>query len=310
MREPQGSPPPGSNKNAPVTTMTTPLPPAVDPEVYAVLSMLKSTMTDPLMPVERVKQAYDLYTETMANRARIAYDRAMIEMQPKLPILEREGDGVNNRKYGRWEDIVEQIRPILHQHGFALNFTSKDPPPGEMKVPITAILRHKDGHQETASYSYPFDLSDDKTEIHAINSATSYGKRYLGCTILNIVTKGEDDDGKSAQKTKGLFGRQPMPPPGPPPPPAAPPPAAAPPASTKPVPVQGKGKKGVPAVDKQAVERAQIGSLKTQLEGAKTQQAVDTIAEAFFPDIEKMSEAGQKTANEMILAAGKGSKAA
>ena len=41
----------------------------------------------------------------------------------------------------------------------------------------------------------PADISGGKNPLQAIGSSTSYGKRYTAGALLNITSRGEDDDG-------------------------------------------------------------------------------------------------------------------
>jgi hypothetical protein len=43
----------------------------------------------------------------------------------------------------------------------------------------------------------PHDSSGSKNAVQAIGSTTSYGRRYAASMLLNIVTRGEDDDAVS-----------------------------------------------------------------------------------------------------------------
>lgn len=178
-------------KHEPATTAVA----APQSETAALLSMLQSLVTNESVSIERVNQAFDFYQRVDADRARRSYDAAFAAMQPELPIIDRKGKGRDNIKYGRWEDIVDGINPILGKHGFALSFRVK---PMQNAVDVTAILSHRDGHREETNFPYPFDKSGGKPDIHAIASATSYGKRYTGSAILNLVTRGEDDDANAA----------------------------------------------------------------------------------------------------------------
>ena len=44
----------------------------------------------------------------------------------------------------------------------------------------------------------PLDTSGSKNAVQAVGTSVSYGKRYVMCAMLNIATRGEDDDGISA----------------------------------------------------------------------------------------------------------------
>ncbi len=65
---------------------------------------------------------------------------------------------------------------------------------------ITATLSHIGGHSRTESMPLPFDTSGSKNTVQAVGSTLSYGKRYLTCAMLNLVTVGEDDDARSVSQ--------------------------------------------------------------------------------------------------------------
>lgn len=158
-------------------------------------SMIERIMADPSLPIERIEQAFSFYQKVQADAARKDYFAAFARMQPSLPIIDRKGKS-HNAKYGRWEDIVEQIMPVLLEHGFGISFRVAEAQ--NNRVQVTCLLMHKGGHAEETSFPYPFDGSGSKNPIQAIGSATSYGKRYTASVLLNIVTKNEDDDGNAA----------------------------------------------------------------------------------------------------------------
>ena len=66
-------------------------------------------------------------------------------------------------------------------------------------VVVTAVLDHQDGHQEATSLRLPPDVGVNRNNVQAVGSSVSYGKRYTACALLNITTRGEDDDARSAR---------------------------------------------------------------------------------------------------------------
>jgi hypothetical protein len=152
------------------------------------------------------------FQERVLNRAaRDAFDHAMIEMQPELPVVTKSGAIVVREKdatgkrtgevsqdtpYAKWEIMMPVIKPILHKYGFGLRHRIGTAPDGRVRV--TAILI---GHGHTDESCY-FDLGADttgsKNNAQAWASSVSYAKRHTACAVLNIVTKGEDDDGKKS----------------------------------------------------------------------------------------------------------------
>ena len=97
--------------------------------------------------------------------------------------------------FARFEDIDVAIRPLLIEEGLSLSFSSTERAGGG--AVLTGTLSHKDGHSISSSIPLALDTSGGKNNIQAMGSTISYGKRYTTCMLLNIVTTGEDDDGKA-----------------------------------------------------------------------------------------------------------------
>lgn len=180
-------------------------PPAVANETAAIMSMIERMATDASISIERVEQTFAFYQKVQADLARRAYDAAFAEMQPDLPEIDKRGkiiikkkDGdeiIQSTPYALWEDTNKMIKPILAKHGFGLSFRITQT---EARLTTTAILSHRDGHREETSFSAPIDSTGSKNNVQGWGSSFSYGKRYSGTAILNITTRGEDDDGKAA----------------------------------------------------------------------------------------------------------------
>lgn len=188
--------------------------PAIDPFV----AMIERVVANPAVDADKLSKIIDAQERVMAINARRAFDAAFVEMQPELPVITRDGRIVVREKddrgrrtgektqdtpYAKWETIDEIVKPILHRHGFALSHRISTAPPDETKerrVRVTAILRGH-GHVEDDCY---FDLMADSTgsknNAQAWASSVSYAKRHTGVAVLNIITKAEDDDGKSSGK--------------------------------------------------------------------------------------------------------------
>lgn len=194
------------------------LPSVAASEAAALIGMIERAAADPSMDVERVERMYAMYERAAARSAKSAYIAALAEMQPALPVISKRGtinanekDERGNKtgkqvamtKYARWEDVVEGIRPIMAQHGFSISFRTAQPSPD--RIIVTGVLGHRDGHTEETSMSLPIDSSGAKNNVQGWGSAVSYGKRYTAFALLNIVARGEDDDGKGADATAGVI---------------------------------------------------------------------------------------------------------
>lgn len=175
-----------------------------------VLSMLSKMTERADISVERMQQVFALYQTVQADASRRAYHAAMAEMQAELPTVmsvgkimgeDKHGGGkILRSRYAKWEDVNEAIRPVLTRHGFALSFRITQPQPD--RVQVTAVLAHRDGHAEETSLHLPNDPSGGKNNVQAWGSSISYGKRYTAFAMLNIASRGEDDDGNSAIPVK------------------------------------------------------------------------------------------------------------
>lgn len=171
----------------------------------SILEIVQRAAADPNTDVTKMERLLEMARQMKADEAKAAYIKALVTMKPLLPVIDRKGritirDKNDSTKitqstpYALWEDIDAKITPILAQHGFALTFRSGVAQDG--KITVTGVLGHQDGHTEETTITLPHDSSGSKNAVQAVGSSTSYGKRYTATMLLNIRTKGEDDDGK------------------------------------------------------------------------------------------------------------------
>lgn len=174
----------------------------------SILDIIDRAASNPQTNVDTMERLLGMYERVKAGEARAAYLAAMVKMKPLLPIIDRKGKIVIKKKdteiviqstpYALWEDIDAALTPILHDHGFALTFRSGVAHDG--KITVTGILNHEAGHSEETTMTLPHDSSGSKNAVQAVGSSTSYGRRYTATLLLNIRTKGEDDDGHEGGK--------------------------------------------------------------------------------------------------------------
>ena len=172
--------------------------PAVS-ESAALLQVIYRAATDPAVDVDKMERLMKMHREIQAQRAKVAYNAAFAEMQPKLPVITEKGEikirDVVQSKYAKFEDIIEVITPIISAHGFGLSFRlGRD---GDRQT-VTGILSHRDGHDGETTLGLPLDMSGSKNNVQGVGSTVSYAKRYVTEALLNIVSRGQDNDGQSA----------------------------------------------------------------------------------------------------------------
>jgi hypothetical protein len=171
----------------------------------ALIAVISRAASDPNVDIDKMERLMAMHERMQDRNARVAYDEAFAEMQPNLPEIDKRGKIIIKEKggeriiqstpYALWDDTNKLIKPILAQYGFALSFRITQTPD---KITTTAVLSHRGGHRETTDFAASIDATGSKNNVQGWGSSFSYGKRYTGTAILNITTKGEDDDGKSA----------------------------------------------------------------------------------------------------------------
>lgn len=175
--------------SVPYSQMTKPTPDAF-------LAMIERAARDSSVDLAKMQGLFDLKEKNDKQKAKTAFLNAFADLQSDLPLVERKGTGHNKKKYARFEDFIEAVRPALNKHGFSLFHRVTQPTVDQ--ITVTAVLGHRGGHQEETALSLPPDKSGNKPDVHAIASAIAYGKRYTGFAITGMASEDEDDDAKNA----------------------------------------------------------------------------------------------------------------
>lgn len=166
-------------------------------EESTLLSIISHAASNPAVDIDKMERLMEMYERVQKRQAAAAFAADLAEMQDELPIVAERGDAAGRYKYALWEDINAAIKPILKRYGFALSFRT-DFTDG---IAVTGVLTHKDGHREETTIKLPADTSGGKNAVQAVASSVSYGKRYTAGALLNLISRGEDDDAFSAVQT-------------------------------------------------------------------------------------------------------------
>jgi hypothetical protein len=174
-----------------------------------IIDAIINAAANPKVDLEKMKGLIAMRDHMEALAAKVAFDENLSLLQAELPVIPRRGlievlkkDERTGERTGRlqqstpyalWEDIAETIKPILSKYGFSLSFRTPHDPSG--KISVTGILA-RGGHREETTLPFQHDSTGSKNAAQAIVSAVSYGKRTVAGMLLNIITRGEDDDGK------------------------------------------------------------------------------------------------------------------
>lgn len=167
-------------------------------ESTAIIQVIERAALNPQVDIDKMERLLQMQERVLDRQALMAYSAAMAAMQTELPSIAERGQ-TNTGYYATLEDIVDTVRPIMKKHGFAVSFRIQTQ---ERGIQVTGVLMHKDGHREETSMLLPADTSGSKNAVQAFGSSTSYGKRYVLSALLNITTRGQDDDGHAAAPVK------------------------------------------------------------------------------------------------------------
>lgn len=170
------------------------------PSDQAFINMIERASSNADFDATKLEKLLEMYERIMARNAEMAFNSAFADMQSEMPVITERGeikdrDGNFRSGYAFFEDINDEIKPILKKHGFAIMFKTKT---AKDVATVTPILIHKDGHREVGEpVELGADTSGSKNSVQSIGSSVSYAKRYGLLALLNITTRGEDDDGQA-----------------------------------------------------------------------------------------------------------------
>jgi hypothetical protein len=157
-------------------------------------------LADPNISAEKMQILLQMQKDIMAESRREAFQAAFAAMAAELPQVDKRGivelakDGrvLGRYNFAKWEDMDAVIRPIMHRHGFALTFPQRIE---AGKAILIGKLLHAGGHFEISERAVTPDPGPGRNTAQAEGSGLSYAKRYVAEGLLNLVRKGQDDDG-------------------------------------------------------------------------------------------------------------------
>jgi hypothetical protein len=161
---------------------------------------LLKMLADPNISADKLQILLQMQQSIMAESRREAFQAAFAAMSAEMPQVDKrgivelvkEGKVLGRYNFAKWEDMDVVIRPIMHRHGFALTFPQRID--GGKSVLVGKLL-HAAGHFEISERPVTPDPGPGRNSAQAEGSGLSYAKRYVAEGLLNIVRKGQDDDG-------------------------------------------------------------------------------------------------------------------
>lgn len=168
----------------------------------AVTTMFERLALDPSVDVEKLQKLIEMQERIVRYNAKVAFDGSFSRMSPDMPEVDERGrvivKGQLRSTYAKLEDIHAAVKPLLKQFGFAIRHRTEWPADRPNIIRIVGILSHEQGHSEESCFEAPMDRSEYRSDIQSMASTVSYGRRYTTLDLLNIATRGADDDGSKA----------------------------------------------------------------------------------------------------------------
>lgn len=147
-----------------------------------------------------IESLMDFQDRLDKKQAKQAFDAAMAEAVNEIPTIAKnkkaivDKDGNARYRYDDLSEIAETVKPILKKHGLSYRFRTQQ---NGIKVSVTCVVSHVDGHSEENTLSANNDTSGSKNEIQAVGSAVTYLERYSLKAALGLAAA-EDDDAQAA----------------------------------------------------------------------------------------------------------------
>lgn len=166
-----------------------------------VLDIIREVAADPASDLNKLEKLLAMQERAQANEARVAYQKAMRDVQEEIPPIRRDAKNESSHsRYARLETIIDAIRPIYTKHGFSLSYGSAEPRK-EGALRVVCKVHHSAGHAENFELEGELDTVGpkglpNKTPIQGLGSSVSYLRRYLVTMIFNVVLCNEDNDGQ------------------------------------------------------------------------------------------------------------------
>jgi len=149
--------------------------------------------------VGALEKLVGLYERMEDKKAERAFAAAFVSLQAEMPNVQAtkavpNNDGSIRYRFAPFEDLMEQVAPMLQKHGFTVSFSSKFE---EGRIISTCTLQHIEGHKRTNDFAVRVGKGPPgSSESQGDGAAASYAKRFALVEALNIVVSHLDNDAR------------------------------------------------------------------------------------------------------------------
>jgi len=169
-----------------------------------VADMLQAVLTKGVTAenVAAVEQIVKLYEHMQAKDAEKDFAAAFNALQSEMPGVRAtvpvpNNDGTVRYRFAPYEDVMEQVAPMLQKHGFTIAFSTRYEDSRLIKI---CTLQHTSGHKQSNEFAVRIGKGPPgASETQADGAAGTYAKRLALCDALNIVIERERDNDPRAE---------------------------------------------------------------------------------------------------------------
>ncbi len=147
--------------------------------------------------VSALEALVGLYDRMQAKNAEREFNQAFAKLQSELRSVNAtrtvpNKDGSPRYRFAPFEDIMEEVQPVLVANGFSISFNSRFMEGG--RIVSICTLRHVGGFSQSNEFAVRIGGGPPgSTETQADGAAKTYAKRGALCDALNIVVEHDDD---------------------------------------------------------------------------------------------------------------------
>lgn len=165
-------------------------------EVAPQQSLNLQAIADRILTGELTNEKLAMIKDLVAMDAERKFSAAFVALQAEMPNVKAtkaipNNDGTVRSKFAPFEEIMEQVAPLLKRHGFTVTFSTDF---GEGRLIKTCTLTHMGGHSRSNKFAVRIGSGPPRaSEAQADGAASTYAKRFALCDALNIVIDVDTD---------------------------------------------------------------------------------------------------------------------
>jgi hypothetical protein len=171
------------------------------------LALMERLARDPTVDVDKYERILAMQERLIAKDAEAQFNDAMNRVAQRMAAVrfirnrsvgydadkhDKSKGQVEAFRYVPLQDIDKEMRQILIDEQITLRDTNEVAGDG-LRIIITRAT-HRAGHWAEARFPAPLDTTGGKSNVQAMGSTNSYGRRYNRIGLFNLVML-DDDDG-------------------------------------------------------------------------------------------------------------------